>query len=216
MKVEGPVLLDIDRTIFDTDHFGKLTSVGLAVKTGVQLEKFELAEEEYISTLASGIDFRAIDYVVWIGRVFGVSPLVLLDEFLMNNEYYVQSLFPDTIDVLERLRCKVGLGVYSEGDLNFQRNKLERMGIVNYFLPQNIYIFERKLTDEVICRLPKGSVVVDDKRSIVEGLAECGVQAVWINRKSEERHPLIPTIFQLNELLRLFTESEELRAPLDT
>ena len=203
MKITGPILFDIDRTLFDTDKFVESTNKGLATLAKTTVQAVCQKKDEYIHSLAHDFLFRTQEYATHLGAFFNLLPKDILHEFLDNPEHYAHALYPDTLTTLQVLGKRSLLGIYSEGEISFQHNKLHKTGLIHHMHPQHIHIYERKLTDDVVKKLPKGVIIVDDKLTVVEGLTTYGVQAIWINRKTKEKHATIPTVFSLSEVVDL-------------
>ncbi len=197
----GPILFDIDRTLFDTDQFVKNTQTSAAKHLNVDLETLQKAKQEYTKTLTYDALFQPIDYTNHLGRTFGVDPEPLLSDFLHTQEHYRSAVFSESHEVLRALKQEKTLGVFSEGNLDFQRKKLEHTRLLSHFDPHHIYISERKLDPRVLDTIPKDAVIIDDKPIIIEALHQMGRSAIWMNRKSKKKHPKVPTIFHLSELL---------------
>ncbi|HAV14890.1 MAG TPA: hypothetical protein DCX25_01020 [Candidatus Pacebacteria bacterium] len=203
MKIAGPILFDIDRTLFDTDRFIESTHKSLARLAKTTIGAVRQRKDEYTNNLSDDFLFRTRDYATNLGKAFHIAPEKILHDFLHNSAHYTQALYPDTLSALQALGEKNILGIYSEGEIQFQHNKLHQTGMMRYIHPDYLHIYERKLTDDVVKKLPKGTVVIDDKLTVVEGLASYGVQAIWINRKTKEKHARIPTVFSLSEVVEV-------------
>ncbi|HVZ11557.1 MAG TPA: hypothetical protein VG965_00875, partial [Patescibacteria group bacterium] len=106
-------------------------------------------------------------------------------------------------DVLAELAKKNTLGIFSEGNLEFQRRKLSAAGIANYFDEEYVFIYRRKLLENAILTVPQAATIVDNKYDVVSELSNVA-NVVWINRESGENDPKIKTIHSLGELIKIF------------
>jgi len=112
---------------------------------------------------------------------------------------YGESLYEETEEVLRALKRRgYSLGVFSAAqDLTYQRMKLERSGIIDYFDPQLIYIGEKKdvgackerlaekLAQESGLQLSENGslVIVDDRPDVLEKFSACFPQAITVRVK---------------------------------
>lgn len=77
--------------------------------------------------------------------------LLDIDDTLFNTAKLKRSdlkhfeLYDDVIDALEELKDICMLGILSQGELAFQKEKLQRTNIENYFHKEHTYIVERKV-----------------------------------------------------------------------
>src|SRR3989344_7893215 len=123
------------------------------------------------------------------------KPIVLfdIDYTLFDTAYFKKSyltkhkVYEEVIDVLEKLSKIAILGIFSEGDLEFQRKKLNQTGIVDYFEKDSVHIVLNKLSEfEKILRKYEDRVTffVDDKLSILFDAKKIfpKVVAIWVKR----------------------------------
>ena len=103
-------------------------------------------------------------------------------------------LFPDALDLLERLRARgVPLGLVTNGDARQQRDKIERHGLARFF---DAIVVEGEFgagkPDEVVYRAaldrigvrPADAWMVGDHLEFdVDGPQRVGVQGVWLDRE---------------------------------
>lgn len=97
------------------------------------------------------------------------------------------SLYPEIEKVLNELSSKATLGIFSEGETKFQKNKIRKTALKKYFLPKNIHIAPQKslIFAKVFKKYQnKNLFIVDDKLTILH-LAEdvCpGIKTIWVKR----------------------------------
>ncbi|MBI2031191.1 MAG: hypothetical protein HYT08_01115 [Candidatus Levybacteria bacterium] len=97
------------------------------------------------------------------------------------------SVYSEVNDVLTVLSKVATLGIFSEGDIEFQKNKLLKTGVKKHFLKEFIHIAEKK--EEVLKKILKKYknnkiFLVDDKLSILH-LAKnisSSIFTIWVKR----------------------------------
>ena len=81
------------------------------------------------------------------------NKIVLLDiddtlfntEKLIHSSFFVYELYKEVITALSELSTIATLGVFSQGEIAFQRKKLQETNIEQYFSEDHIHIMEFKL-----------------------------------------------------------------------
>jgi hypothetical protein len=71
-----------------------------------------------------------------------------------------------------------------------------------FFQEDYIFIHRRKTSDEVLSALPKNAMVVDDNHDLAVRLSSY-VDAVWMNRRTDDDDPEVKTIHSLKDVLAL-------------
>ncbi|NCN45540.1 MAG: hypothetical protein COU63_02545 [Candidatus Pacebacteria bacterium CG10_big_fil_rev_8_21_14_0_10_36_11] len=201
------ILFDIDDTIINTQLLKRLQVKTMALATDspiAQIEKFRL---EYLNNLESGSDFSTDDYLQKLGKKFQV-PFVELKEAFWHPRNFELCLFPEVRDVLATLRHeKYSLGLFSEGYQDFQEHKLRVNGLLEFFDSNQRHILRRKLNPTVIESLPKGTIIIDDKQSVIEYLEQFPhIVALRIVRDPQQAKELLTsryTLLDLRELIPL-------------
>jgi len=199
------ILFDIDFTLVDTDKLRSLTSLALIKFLKVARKDYETVSEKYAKGLKNYTDFNSKQYLKCLSSEFGKN-VNSLGKVFYNPKFYRQSLFTETVSVLEKLfKKEIKLGIFSEGFKNFQRKKLKNSGILKFFDRQNLFIFRRKARKSSVIALPKNSIIVDDNLAVLEEIDELNnskkIKLVWLNRKTKKIHKKIKTIFSLEEIL---------------
>jgi FMN phosphatase YigB (HAD superfamily) len=199
---KGIILFDIDRTIFDTDKMNYNYARKIIRLIGnVNEADFLSAKEKYKVTIKDSRGFVPEDFAKIICQELKYShPEIIEDIFMKYDEIYRDCIYPDFFDVLERLRSSFELGIFSEGNIRYQNCKLVFSGLSKLVNPEFIYIFDNKNTREVVNKLPKNAIVVDDKESVCEYLTKNGIRAIWLNKKDNRVSPNFPTIHNLLDL----------------
>lgn len=116
-----------------------------------------------------------IDYTLFDTQIFKKSGLT---EF---------KLYEETMATLETLGATVKLGIFSEGDLDFQKTKLVETMIEEKFEKDYIHIVKSKndTLDEVLTKYKnKKLVLIDDKIEVLEKAKKFSdnVLTVWVDR----------------------------------
>lgn len=199
--VKKIILFDIDRTIFDTDKLLNLQYENISKIVNTHnvgdLKKF------WESTLSGARHVTSEERIKLICSKFNIKNPKPLSDVYYDKEYtyiYSDSVYPETHAVLDKLKDSFIFGIYSEGTKKYQNHKFKNMGIVQYFDPNLVFIVDAKNTPEVVKKLPKDAVVVDDKESICEFLTKNGIKAIWLNKKDDRVSKNFETIHNLLEL----------------
>lgn len=132
-------------------------------------------------------------------------------------------LYEETKDILKKLHKWAVLGIFSEGEDNFQKAKLERTGIKKYFLKDNVYVFMGKHNYiENILNQYRGNKIffVEDKLPILYEVKKkmSEVFGIWVKRGwyAENQKP-IPgfkpdaEILSLKEVIEIVERNEMLK-----
>lgn len=207
MKEEAPVLFDVDDTLFNKVKFKENFNNGLANSCNEPVERIDRMMSEYIGGLKNSDDFKPNEFIQYLGEMTGKREC--FENFKIDNpEIYTNSLFNETLVTLSELKKIYGvLGVFSQGFVDFQNTKIDKSGIRKFFDEKFIYIGRDKLDPEFIKTIPEGSIIIDDKKSVVEKLNSLNrFKVIWINRKTDEKMDGVPTIKSLEELFTLFEQ----------
>lgn len=98
------------------------------------------------------------------------------------------SLYEEVYGVLEELSKVAYLGIFSEGDIVFQKNKLKQTNIEKYFLEEHTHIVSKKAEaiEQLIKKYKDHNQVylVDDKLTILPIIKKDfpSVFTIWIKR----------------------------------
>lgn len=138
-----------------------------------------------------------------IAQEFKFSHIQKLLDVYFGKEYehlYSGSVYPETFEIIEKLKDKFTFGIYSEGTSKFQNHKFRSMGISKYFEESLIFIVGAKDTSDVVSKLPKEAIIVDDKERICEFLTKNGIKAIWLNKSDGRESKKFTTIHKLLDL----------------
>ena len=127
IKQNRPIIFDVDRTLFNTAKFIQITTEALLKILKISDNNFIEADKAYLSKLPNGLGFNPYEYTKLLSHKFGIAQNLLLKEF-HNTINFKHSLYSDTLKVLKVLSKFHPIGVYSEGHLPFQIDKVENVG----------------------------------------------------------------------------------------
>jgi phosphoglycolate phosphatase-like HAD superfamily hydrolase len=198
------LLFDIDNTLLDTKAFAWAAFERVREMAGLSIVDFVSLKDQYYSSLEVSTDFDPTAFVDFLIAKQGTSRdkssreqspqwrQPALDIFL-DSDFIRSFLYKDVTRNLQRLKTDNSLGIFSQGQKNYQLKKIENSGIIRFFDQNNIYIFSRKEKPEVIRALPRPSIVIDDKKSvtdIINGInakksGDSGITAIWLQRSGQ-------------------------------
>ncbi|MDD2224664.1 MAG: HAD hydrolase-like protein [Candidatus Shapirobacteria bacterium] len=197
------ILFDWDDTLFCKNEFIRNLGKNLADAYQVQSEDILELEKKYIDTLDQSGDFRIDNFLEYLGENFNKK--IGLDDFVSDKlGIYSESLFADTVPALDKLKNNFKLGIYSQGFDDIQKIKIKSSGLKDFFEEQWVYIDKNKLNLDLVKKMPEGSIIVDDKKEVVEKLKLLNrFKIIWINRNTDEKIEGVVTIKSLEELIDL-------------
>lgn len=204
MNKKGILLFDIDRTIFDTDRMNSVIDENvLRVLDTTDLEKVKKTNDIYKKTLSDSRKYVPDDYLKLLCKRFKFEDLGSLLDIYYAKEFayiYEESVFPETLEIFEKLIPFFRIGVFSEGTEKFQNNKFKSMNLDKYISKDLVFIFDNKNNDTVLSKIPKEAIVVDDKESVCDYLTDNEIEAIWLNKKDDRVSDKFKTIHHLTEL----------------
>lgn len=192
------ILFDIDGTLFDSRKF--LRSVWDSYCSNFNIPVLKLREtiDTYYLGLENRTGFNPKDLIGAISKRFNVDRNDIWKIFWDNKNLYEDAIFFDTADALSFARKNFKVGIFSQGFFDFQKHKLEMMGVLDYFNPELLFVTTDKSQDKFLKTLPENSIIIEDTYEVVTKLGD--FKPIWINRNSDENDPDIPTIHSLTEL----------------
>jgi FMN phosphatase YigB (HAD superfamily) len=171
-------LLDVDNTLLDNDRVSADLRRFLEREVGHEgMQHYWVLFEELRSELGYA------DYLGALQRYRGEyprDPRVLRVSHYLIDYPFANRLYPESLDVVERLRGWGGVVVLSDGDVVFQPRKIERSGLWSAVSEENIliYVHKEQELDDVAARFPaEHYVIVDDKLRVLDA-----VKRVWRDR----------------------------------
>jgi phosphoglycolate phosphatase-like HAD superfamily hydrolase len=194
------VLFDIDGTLFNPEFFGKLIRQEFIKILSTSEEDLMSVIADYYANLEMTSDFDPREITSFTAKRYNADLRSLDRVFWENKQIYVNCLYPEVVDVLKKLSKDKTLGVFSQGNDELQRHKIKECGLETYLTPEYYYIFRRKDSDAALAELPRESTVIDDNHDVVLKIKPF-VEAIWMNRRTNDRDPNVRTIHNLKELL---------------
>jgi len=177
------ILFDLDGTLFDVKKlFNEYLKPELAQVLNVSYPDFDEVSNGYWKSQEQQHIFNVDDYLAYLVYKYRVTPESLKPTFA-KVAHYQQCIYPEVSETLTYLKTKNWqLGIFSEGDAEFQRQKLTASGLMSWFEPELVFITLQKTETEFMAKLP-ASAVVEDKLRIISALAGASqLEAIWINR----------------------------------
>lgn len=204
MHLTNPILFDLDNTLIDTAKLMRVSIIPALEKIlKITPTEFDELNQRYRDTLSDPTKFNPQAYVEHLSVTFDVPAKALYKAF-MNERFFKDALFNETIAVLESLQDQYELGIFSQALITeYQLAKLSLSGILPFFSQELLFIRADKTSAEVIKTLPKSATIIDDRLRFLEPLASVrpDLQLFWLNRASSEKNPQFVTIHSLEELL---------------
>lgn len=116
-----------------------------------------------------------------------------IDYTLFDTDKFKQSkllqhsLYDEVVSVLQDLSGIAELGILSEGDLSFQKEKLVKTEIEKHFSENHVFIVPDKLIalDEILKKYKKYKLyLVDDRLQVLEKAKKLhsSIMTVWVKR----------------------------------
>jgi len=170
-------LFDVDNTLLDNDRITSDLKRHLDREVGPEraLHYWQIFE-----SLRSELGYA--DYLGALQRYRGEYPrdphLFTVSRFLVNYPF-ANRLYPNSLDVIDRVKGWGTAVILSDGDVVFQPRKIDRSGLFEA-VDGNvlIYVHKERELDDVAARYPAGHyVLIDDKLRILSA-----VKAVWGRR----------------------------------
>jgi FMN phosphatase YigB (HAD superfamily) len=167
-------LFDVDNTLLDNDRVTADLRRHLDREVGPERARryWEIFED-----LRAELGYA--DYLGALQRYRIESPrdprLLTVSRFLVNYPF-ANRLYPNSLDVLDRVKTRGPAVILSDGDVVFQPRKIDRSGLFEA-VDGNvlIYVHKERELDDVAARYPaERYVLVDDKLRILDA-----VKRVW-------------------------------------
>ncbi|MBI2613633.1 MAG: hypothetical protein HYW62_02580 [Candidatus Levybacteria bacterium] len=119
--------------------------------------------------------------------LFDIDYTLFDTAFFKESKLLKHKIYEEVIDVLDGLSKIAILGVYSEGDIDFQVNKIKETNIDRYFAKENTHVVLDKLSDlKIIFEKYKNkkTFLVDDKLHILHNVEQLfpDVFTIWVKR----------------------------------
>ena len=124
-----------------------------------------------------------------------IKPVILfdIDYTLFDTAFFKESglkrhkIYKEVMQVLGDLSKIAILGIFSKGETEFQKTKLEKTGMIKFFEENNIHIFDDKDVNLIgVLKKYRGSktFLVDDKLGVLYSTKKYRPQVVtiWVKR----------------------------------
>ncbi|NCN82370.1 MAG: hypothetical protein GW947_00220 [Candidatus Pacebacteria bacterium] len=208
-RIERRLYFDIDKTVINSDLLKQNIISALAEHCNVSKKIVASYLVGYQNSLLKSTDFDPKELAAYIAQHKTGFTTQQLESVILNEKNFDDIVFSDFLSTVTKIsltfaKNHLRVGTYSEGVKFWQELKLLLAGIDGEFDGDLRIIRRRKLAAAVLEELPEGSAVVDDKKEVVDTLAEArpDIHPIWINRNSKEVSSKtgVHTIFSLREL----------------
>ncbi len=178
-------LFDVDNTLLDNDRVSADLKHFLTTQVGQERQRRYWALFEELRT-----ELGYADYLGALQRYRTENPrdpnLLAVSEFLVEY-YFANRLFPNSLDVLDRVSQWGKAAILSDGDVVFQPRKIRRSGLFDGVKGNVlIYVHKEHELDDVKQRYPADHyVLVDDKIRILTAVKKvwgAGVTTVFVRQ----------------------------------
>ena len=203
------VFFDIDGVIFDAQKFSTAFYEKFLQKNNLGEEETEKLQDLYGQVKNEKGFF---DPQIFLAKIASQYSIVKkdLEKLWWDEESFQKCLLIDE-NLLEKIREKATVGIFSKGEINFQKKKIEKFNsLIN---PQDIYIFEDKIVkiSEVLAKYQNYKIfVVDDNQKVLEGFKQMDslVFTVLVQKeKSENKDVKIDAVIaNLSEIIPLLPQ----------
>jgi len=191
------ILFDIDRTLINADLIEEMIYKNVSDISGLEKEKIKKIKDEYRANLTGYTVDSLLDYISQKSK----TDLTSLKSLLTNDNIYKKYIYDEVSKVLNKLAQGNNLGIFSDGDFDYQNKKI--LSIRKFFRDDLIFITTGKLRNDFLKKIPDGVTIIDDDKNVIEKLKQLrpDLELIWINRKDEEKMDGIRTIKSLEELI---------------
>lgn len=119
--------------------------------------------------------------------LFDIDYTLFDTAFFKHSGLSEHKIYEEVMLVLDNLNSFVTLGIFSKGEIEFQKTKLEKTGMAKFFKKENIHIFDDKDTNLIqVLNKYKGYKIflIDDKLGILYSAKTYSNQifTIWVKR----------------------------------
>jgi haloacid dehalogenase superfamily, subfamily IA, variant 1 with third motif having Dx(3-4)D or Dx(3-4)E len=214
------LIFDVYGTLIDTKD-GSIKATSLILKKNhsnldpkVVYSKWKMYHSEHIRESSAFLNEEEI-FLKDMKRLyvdFEINGNEESDISIMLNSLNERDVFPETKDVLERLRAKYNIYIGSNTDtvplvLNLKRNDIKVDG---YFTSESLQVYKPKkdfferILKQIGCNTDEVVYVGDSQVEDMLGAKALNIFTVWVNRKKQKLQENIPKpnyeILSLNNL----------------
>jgi len=198
------IYFDFDRTLLDTDALKAEQERRIAQITELSIEQVNEGMRHYIASLDTHLHFPPEGYAAFLANRFSIDQNQVLKVYITDSNYIAEYLFPEVLEVLAELKNRgVELGVFSGAMFGHQKVKIERSGITEFISWKSILVTPQKLDSQVLSKIPRNALVIDDDIAVVTALVTQAptLVPVWCNRKTSDQATGLKTIHSLKDLI---------------
>lgn len=208
------ILFDIDYVLIDSEELRVLRKGKICRKFEISEEKFEQIREKYFQSLEKTSNFSAKNFSYFLAKTIK-NPLVgekIAKIYYQDKATCKRTVYPDVIPALKKLKSHCRLGIFSEGDKDFQRSKLILPEIINYFKKGLVFIYPDKTSKatEIVDKVGEVYIIDDNPKHIKDIALTSEAHPIWLKRgpKAQTEEKLnCPTIFSLEEVEEIIRNS---------
>jgi phosphoglycolate phosphatase-like HAD superfamily hydrolase len=166
------ILFDIDDTLINTVLFRKIQDETLANFLKINDLEIKKNRSDYYHQLKKGSDFSVDEYLSLLAKKYN-HDLKKIKEIFLNKKNIELCLYKEVPRVLTNLKKQgFSLGIFSEGYESFQLHKIASNNLLRFFDEEYLYIMRRKIDSQLLENLPSGTIIIDDKPSILSELKQ--------------------------------------------
>lgn len=147
--------------------------------------------------------------------LFDIDHTIFDTQKFYDTKLAKYSLHKDVKQALDKILQIAEIGIFSEGEKNFQYKKLEKTNILKKFNPENIFIAKNKMEiiDTILEKYANKKIyLVDDKLTVLHMIQQTDpkVVTIWMKRGYyAQKQDIIPNyipnfiIYNLSELIQI-------------
>ncbi|PIY79128.1 MAG: hypothetical protein COY81_04410 [Candidatus Pacebacteria bacterium CG_4_10_14_0_8_um_filter_43_12] len=183
---EQTVYFDIDKTLVDTQKLLQNCRQSL-VQIGVLPENFDRAAKAYLGHLTSRTEYNPDDFIATVAFYQPEIEMTDISAAFWLAQNFAEALFPEVLTVLTQLSAHFTLGIFSQGNKDWQRKKLRKTGLAEFFSSDHLIIADYKLSPEIVTLLEENAIVIDDKSEVIQFLktdGPTGLKPIQIDRQA--------------------------------
>jgi 2-haloalkanoic acid dehalogenase type II len=213
------IIFDAYGTLLDTGN-GSIKATATILKTNGEnidaksfYQRWKIIHRENINNVTSFIKEEEI-FLMDLKRLYqeyNIHGNPESDVNIMLNTLGKRTVYPDTLEVLNKLKteCKLYIGSISDHTPLLADVKRNRIEVDNYFSSESLKVYKPRKEFYIrilnkIGMLPKDILFVGDSEiDDVLGPISIGMDAIWLNRKALKNEENKGTYIQINDLYQL-------------
>jgi hypothetical protein len=199
------ILFDIDDTIFNPDSFLGDFYSKISTELNLKQNDIEKIKEYYVETKKELNYFSPTLFLEKISANFPKIDADYLLKIFWNIDLFEKNVYKDA-SVIKDLSRIADIGIFSKGDENFQKQKIQ--SIINFIEPEDIHIYKNKLEkiNDIFSSYRDFEVyLIDNERDVLEEVRKINsnIYTILIDRKNRFKNLDIIKIKNLAELKSL-------------